>query len=414
MDMGFNIYLLFIASWFLHLSSRLVFLGEVRFDLLLVGLIFIIICGRKKNEDVTSLVQKSETNKYIRVLILYIIFTVPLVEWPGSVLHVGIENFIKSVSFYFFTIYLVTTEEKLKRFILFFIICQSLRIIEPVYLHITQGYWGSFASMAGWEYMYRLSGAPSDVVNPNGLAFIILTVLPFILFHAKLSIMNRVAAVFLVPLFIYALLLTGSRSGLVGLFIICICTLMKSKNKILLILLLVAGTVVSINFMGDNLTDRYKSIIYSDTKNAATAEGRIEGVKRDLMVALRRPLFGHGLGTSRETNANFGGEDKPSHNLYTETAQELGFIGFVIFMMLINSIIGNFNKSITELRSLSMNESYLYSTANALQVWLYVNIVFSFASYGLSSYEWYLFAGMSIMVKIIVGNLTRNGELATC
>jgi hypothetical protein len=34
-----------------------------------------------------------------------------------------------------------------------------------------------------------------------------------------------------------------------------------------------------------------------------------------------------------------------------------------------------------------------------MQVWLAMNIVFSFASYGLSSYEWYLFGGLSVVLQ---------------
>ena len=46
------------------------------------------------------------------------------------------------------------------------------------------------------------------------------------------------------------------------------------------------------------------SIFSGNTRNAVTADERIDGLKIDVQVAMRRPLFGHGLGTSREANAN--------------------------------------------------------------------------------------------------------------
>ena len=70
-----------------------------------------------------------------------------------------------------------------------------------------------------------------------------------------------------------------------------------------------------------------------------TAEQRITGLIGDFKVSLRRPVFGHGLGTSREANANFRGEDLPSHNLYTEVAEELGYVGLMLLLALIWSFL---------------------------------------------------------------------------
>ena len=43
---------------------------------------------------------------------------------------------------------------------------------------------------------------------------------------------------------------------------------------------------------------------------------------------------------------------------------------------------------------------------DAMQVWLVMNVVFSFASYGLSSYEWYLFGGLSVVLQRIAEHET--------
>jgi hypothetical protein len=43
--------------------------------------------------------------------------------------------------------------------------------------------------------------------------------------------------------------------------------------------------------------------------------------------------------------------------------------------------------------------SFVPRLIDAMQVWLIMNLVFSFASYGLSSYEWYLFGGLSVVLQ---------------
>jgi len=246
--------------------------------------------------------------------------------------------------------------------------------------------------------MDRLSGAPYDTINPNGLAFVVLTVLPFLHYLSALSTLTRVAYFAVLPVGLYALTLTGSRSGALGLAIVAISVWVKSQRKVLLLLLIVLGTAVALPYVSADLRDRYWSIVSRDTRNAATAQSRIDSVFSDLRVAMRRPLLGHGLGTSREANANFGGRDLPSHNLYTEVAQELGVVGLGLFVPLIVSIALSLRGTLSRLKQAGGRATLLRSLAHALEVWLVMNVLFSLASYGLSSYEWYFLAGLSDVV----------------
>ncbi len=391
---GFRLYLVFVVSWFLHLGSRLPFLGVIRFDLLLV----LALTALAFTRAAAPAAEKNRTATIIFILLGYSIVTLPFVEWPGSVLRFGLEGWVKGAVFFFFTIAFIDTTARLKIFLWVFLSCQLWRILEPLYLHVTQGYWGSMASMANWEFMYRLSGAPSDVVNPNGLAFIVCTVLPFLYFFQSLAWWTRLVFLFVTPAVLYTLVLTGSRSGFLALMVIFVGIVWKSKRRLFVAASGVLIAVVVFPLLSPDMQDRYLSVFGAGEKNAATAEGRLEGIEGDLTVALRRPLFGHGLGTSMEANANFRGGAQRAHNLYTETAQELGFIGLMLLLALIKSIIVNFQKARVRLRGIPDADPFLVAVVEAMQVWLLMNLMFSFASYGLSSYEWYLFAGLSVVV----------------
>lgn len=122
-------------------------------------------------------------------------------------------------------------------------------------------------------------------------------------------------------------------------------------------------------------------------------------LKSNFTVAMRRPIFGHGLGTSREANANFAGEDKPAHNLYAEVAQELGGVGLIIFLLFLKSIYTAFAQCKQACIHAKNTNSFITSVIDAMQVWLWLNIIFSFASYGLNSFEWYLLGGFSVVVQ---------------
>ncbi|TXG78442.1 MAG: hypothetical protein E6R14_12660 [Thermomicrobiales bacterium] len=402
MKLGFNLYLLFVVSWFLHLGARFPVLGAIRFDLLLVAVIGLILIFNRSGANPV----KTGTEKYLKLLIVFCILTIPLVEWPGSVLSRGLEALAKASVFYFFTVAFVDSEQRIKKLVLTFVALQVFRVVEPLYLHVTEGYWGSVASMADWEYLERLSGAPHDVVNPNGLAFVICTALPFLYFLAPLSRAHRLAFVMFSPLCIYALVLTGSRTGMLGLAVIAVGFVAKARHKVLGAVGVVLAVLVGFSMLGSDLQDRYLSMFVKGTKNEATAEGRIEGVIGSFEVAMRRPLFGHGLGTSQEANWNFAGEDKPAHNLYAEAAQEIGFIGLAILLLLIKSIFVAFHDC-RKAYSQGRGKASLKCMVDAMQIWLVLNVVFSFASYGLTSYEWYLLGGFSVALRRLAARISE-------
>lgn len=395
---AFALYLAFICSWFVHLPTRFPVLGAVRADLLLVILIFVLtaidFAGREDRRP-----GDARTGRTLWLLVAYAAITIPFVEWPGSVVKLGFPQFFKAFVFFYFTAALVTTPARLKYLLIVFLSCQALRVIEPLYLHVTVGYWGSAANMSGWESMLRLSGAPDDIVNPNGLAFIILTVLPFLHYLTAGSVPGRLLYLAAVPPFLYALTLTGSRSGMVGLAGILFMIWIKSPRKVLLLTVVGVAFAVATPLLSADLADRYRSIVSGDTKNAVTVQDRIEGMKMNWAVALRRPLFGHGLGTSKEANANFSESYLLAHNLYIETAQELGFIGLAIFLAFVASLLAGLRRATAILRDAGEPSPMLRRLVPALQVWIGMNILFSFASYGLSSYDWYFAAGLTEVVR---------------
>ena len=134
----------------------------------------------------------------------------------------------------------------------------------------------------------------------------------------------------------------------------CVGILIKAKNRLtvgLFALFAVLVIVVGLPFLSPDMQDRYLSIIGKGEKNAETMDERIEGTEQQFLVALHRPIFGHGLGTSPEANANFTtsgpymGWELPAHNLYLEVAQELGFVGLAIFLLFMKSIYTGFVES---------------------------------------------------------------------
>lgn len=413
--LGLNIYLLFTMSWFLHLPARFPVLGSIRFDLLLMVILAALAFSvRVPNEE-----PDNKIDKWLRILIAYAILVVPFTEWPGSVFKLNVPEFIKAVVFYYFTVSFVRTELDLKKFVYVFTGCQLFRVAEPLYLHLTEGYWGSQASMlGGTEFLNRLSGSPYDIINPNGLAFVICTVIPFVYYLASQSWRMRLIFITFVPICLYTLSLTGSRSGIIAMVAVFAVTAWKSKYRLTLVPVGVVIAVLGFSILSPDMQDRYLSITSSSQKNNATADERMEGLAETLRVGLRRPIFGHGLGTSAEANANFATSGPyaykalPAHDLYLELIVELGFIGLVIFLIFMKSIITGFMQCRRSFSSSSGGgQAFLPNVLHAMQVWVIMNIVFSFASYGLSLYTWYLFGGFSVVIQRLVKDTGFSTEI---
>jgi len=332
----------------------------------------------------------------------FILASIPLVTWPGSVLRFHLETYFKCIFFFVATVALIDSEKKLKWFLLVFVGCQLFRVIEPLYLHLASGYWGDSAySFVGGDatVLDRLSGAPHDIVNPNQLAWVIVSMVPFI-YYLGLKSGKVLLAALCIPAFVamgYALMLTGSRSGMVCLAVVVLSIGWFGQGRINRLLLMSIFLVPLVIFAGINLeTDmatRYESLIDQSLVGGDTAKGRVEGLIKNLQTVSGNPLFGHGLGTSSETNFNIhGGRGQISHNLYVEALQEIGVIGFVLLLLYIKSI------WVTLLRTYELvkdTSPFLRHVVQATIVWVVMDVIYSLSCFGLSSWEWYFFGGVT-------------------
>ena len=412
---AYNLFIALIIMDLISIPNRIPVIGYARPSLLLVGAITaLIILSQNRQHNVI----RSHTSRLLFVLVGYVLLAIPFAEWPGTALGQGVSGFASAVVFFFFPLYLVDSYRRLRRLVLVFVLCQVFRVLEPLFLHVTTGYWGSQAHMVDGEFMDRLAGAPNDIIGPNGLAFVIMTLLPFLhyLFGGSHRAGFRVVYALLLPLLLYTLLLTGSRSGIVGLVVVYLFIIVRSKRRgPLLIAAFVAATIM-VSAMDENSRDRYMSLVSHNAKNSATSEGRISAVGRDFEVGMRRPLFGHGIGTSREALANFANCDQLSHDLYTEVFIELGAVGVIIFLAVLISIVRNVLDVRPAVRriwilaksrgvssySLQLRLAYYHGCGEAVFVLSMMCMVFSIASYGLSELYWYLTAGISVSLLRLV------------
>ena len=149
---SYRILLVYTVSLLLHIPERIPAIAPVRPDLILLALLAFSLIGAQWER-----VLAQKPGRLLLILIAWIIVTIPFVEWPGSVIRENWKPFIKAVIFFFAIVLSITDRRRLFIFLIVFLGCQTFRVIEPLFLHITQGYWGSAAHIGGGEFMDRLS-----------------------------------------------------------------------------------------------------------------------------------------------------------------------------------------------------------------------------------------------------------------
>jgi putative inorganic carbon (HCO3(-)) transporter len=404
------VFVAFIIVTFGNLPSRYEFIGILRPTVIFIVLLVVLalVYWQQVSRNLAG-----PATRWLWILLLYILISLPLVEWPGSVINKNLEVLLKGVVFYFFTVFFVDNPQRLRLVLLAFLCTQMWRVLEPVWLHVTQGYWGSATFMGADDMMDRLSGAPSDSINPNGLAFVIVTVLPFVHFWARQRADFKSWLVYgaVGGLLVYALVLSSSRSGMLALAIEICCFIFFAKRRALFAGLVTGIVVLTIPTLSSDQLQRYQSLYRSDVAGAGTAHGRIEGIESDLIVVRRHPLFGHGLGTSQEANFNAGSGTNYSHNLYTESLIELGFFGTVIIVGFLIAVWRLTVRALRLSRQAVAQQKEVDVTLQwapfAVMSWVVMALLFNLASYGISEYHWYFFGGLAlVLARMLEGVVT--------
>ena len=420
--MSFVFLIIFVVSYFLHLTARFPILGAIRFDVI-IGFTALILAYCQSCKDMLR--YNEITARRLSHFLLYIVISLPLVTWPGSVIRYNLEYWSKVAFLFLLFVAIVRTEKRLQLAMSVFIACQIFRAVEPLYLHLTEGYWGDMAysavegSLVG---LHRLSGAPSDVVNPNQLAWVIVTDIPFLFYLCWLGRKwwEKVFFLMAVPPLIESLLLTGSRSGLISLATTIMGMILLSKKKgrnlIVVIFLVLPFAMLILGGLSRDLQTRYLSIWENNVAGADTREGRINALFKQLDTVSHNPLFGNGLGTSAESNVHLlGSNPQPTHDLYIEIIQETGVVGFILFTLFIVSLV----KSLIAAKKMLSEEgddgnSWLFRLIMALQVWVFMDLFYALSCFGLSSWEWYFFGGVTtVSVVLVKERLNLRGKSET-
>ncbi len=228
----------------------------------------------------------------------------------------------------------------------------SIIIFAAAFYFITAGMTTVFETTYYGRRLIHTRVGDTMMTESSTLAMTAVMILPLIYFLIKeISFAKKIPFLkTLMWLTCFAALMTiiGShaRTGVVGLGILGLIVIYKSKHKLKLSLAVLIIGIFSLSFASSSWKDRMLTITESQTESSAL--GRIVVWRWTLDYVADRPVFGGGFmsyqanaGQLREFNDDGPEIDykessgKAFHNIYIEVLGEHGYVGLFIFLLIL-------------------------------------------------------------------------------
>lgn len=236
---------------------------------------------------------------------------------------------------------------------------------------------------------YRVGGRGGGIFgNSNDMALFLVTVVPIAI--ALLLSSRGVARKLLLGagalLMVIAILLTYSRGGFIGLFVALTFFAWKAGRRRRLGIV-AAGFLIVALFMVTvpSYALRLASILVPSLDPVGSSEARSGELLRSLVVAIRHPIFGIGMGNYAAEMSHRG---LVTHNSYTQVAAEMGTAALVCYTLFIVTPLKKLGQIARETFGAKAN-SELYYLALGLQASLIGYMICSF--FASVAYLWYAY-----------------------
>jgi len=264
-------------------------------------------------------------------LLLWVMLTIPLSQWPGGSLNLVLSHYSKTVIVLLLLANVINTLPKLR------VICTGLALMSAFLALTTIKNYLSGTYMGQGERVLGTQGALTG--NPNDMALMLNLLLP-ICVGLLLAAQTRTKHVLygaLIAVLIAAIVLTFSRAGFLalGVTFISYMVLLRNRPQKKLIPLALVLALFAIPLIPSTYVDRLSTITDIEEDESGSAQLRFNDMKLATGLFLRNPLIGTGIGVSAiamdEARGSYGTE---IHNVYLQYAVELGLPGLILFLLL--------------------------------------------------------------------------------
>jgi len=343
----------------------------------------------------------------------------PFALWRSQALDMAIE-FTKTAIIFFLITQLCDSPKRIRTFVWVFLLGHVWLAGSSVYNYYVNP---AYIRMG----IQRAQGLAQGMSDPNSIAASLAFSIPFALMYLKTyhRAIIRVFLIAAVALTIYAIIFTGSRSGMVTLIILALILAFRSRHKFPAFII-TAGLLLAIwSVMPKMYQERFMTMFETETEEGdygarESAMGRWQGFRLGFKIFFDRPFFGVGPGNFPVAWADFytiDGEHKwlQSHNMLAQLIGELGAAGLISFGLFLFLAVRANRRILTTFREFARPPPELYGL-NAIAAAIYVGYILLIVSglfgHNLYRYNWYYYAAVLVAMELILGNFARQGTAA--
>lgn len=360
------------------------FFGSFPIMKIVAALTLILYVGGKLSRGERLSIWPLEMSMLSIIILLGVIF-IPIAAAPSASIEVLTDTFFKVVVVFVLLINLVDTRKRLLMMMKLVVICGTgisagsiWKFMEGRFTVTLQPVW------------VRIGGTVGGIFgNPNDLAMALDLLLPLaIVLMLTSKAAGRVLYSVCALILAIGVVVTFSRGGFLGFAAAGGVLLWKlgRNNKLTTAMAALAACLVLAMAMPAGYADRLFTIIHTEQDTTNSAQEREGELKQAMVIALRHPIIGIGLGNY----AFYSDHAIRAHNAYIEVAGELGVAGLIAYLILIFAPLRSLKrieKETTGARDPRRREMRLLSAGvHAAIISYVVCAVFSSAQY-----QWYLF-----------------------
>ncbi|MFH1688199.1 MAG: O-antigen ligase family protein [bacterium] len=294
---------------------------------------------------------------------------------------------------YVLVVNIVDTPAKLKAVMRLYFLAVGVMAV----LSVVNYYNGVFQYRMG---IARAIGHGMSYADPNSHAATIIYALPVLFYSMKhwAKGIERIALVAISAVGCWNIVLTGSRTAMVGVLVLVAAVIARSQRKFVYGLL-AAILLVAIAFaMPEQYKQRFESTadITSESSSAESARGRIEGLEHGFKLFLISPITGVGAGCFAIARGVEFGVYFSSHNMLAELMAESGVVGMSAFGVFVWAIFFTIRQLRRRLRTQQAQpeRQLMIGLTEGILVSYWLLFLMGLAGHNLYRYNWFFFGAV--------------------
>jgi len=317
-----------------------------------------------------------------------------------------VEDWLKIVVFYFLLVTTVHDEKGLQQVAVGFLAVMGLYLLH------------SFREFLGGRHTYRMGisrmiGVDTTLGDPNSFGASIVFALPLVTALWRSGIGGRRGRVLLagyVGLSSLCVLLTGSRSSLLGLLVWFTIVIWGTKYRVKALAGFALAAPLAFVALPESLQTRFETIINPEVgpKNAQeSGEGRLRGLEIGFELWQANPLTGIGPGAWRPATR----QPIESHNLYGQLVGETGTLGAAAFVAILACFWANL-RAVRRTRALfpEQRNDLLFTLSGSIGVAVFLLLFMGNFGHNLFRFTWLWYGGFLIVARYCAARRVAEWE----